>query len=75
MDHDSAKLIAAGIAVLPLLGVGMGLGSLFSAWISAVGRNPEAGPQLRTVSLLAFALTEAIALFALVIAFLILFVF
>jgi F-type H+-transporting ATPase subunit c len=75
MEPASAKLIAAGIAVLPLLGVGIGLGLLFSAWISAVGRNPEAAPGLRQIGFLAFALTEAIGLFALVIAFLILFVF
>jgi F-type H+-transporting ATPase subunit c len=75
MEPASAKLIAAAIAVLPLFGVGLGLGNLFAAWIGAVGRNPEAAPGLRQVGFLAFALTEAIALFALVIAFLILFVF
>ncbi len=75
MDHDSAKLIACAIAVLPLLGVGVGLGHLFAAWINSVGRNPEAGPAIRQIGFLAFALTEAIGLFALVIAFLILFVF
>jgi F-type H+-transporting ATPase subunit c len=75
MEPASAKLIAAAIAVLPLFGVGLGLGNLFAAWISAVGRNPEAAPGLRQVGFLAFALTEAIGLFALVIAFLILFVF
>ena len=75
MEPASAKLIAAAIAVLPLFGVGLGLGNLFAAWICAVGRNPEAAPGLRQVGFLAFALTEAIGLFALVIAFLILFVF
>ena len=74
MDPTSARMIAAGIAVLPLFGVGIGLGLLFSSWIAAVGRNPEAAPGLSRVGFLAFALTEAIALFALVIAFLILFV-
>ena len=74
MDHDSARLIAGAIAVLPLFGVGIGLGWLFSAWITAVGRNPEAAPGIRQVGFLAFALTEAIGLFALVISFLILFV-
>jgi F-type H+-transporting ATPase subunit c len=75
MDHDSAKLIAVAIAVLPLLGVGIGLGHLFAAWIGAIGRNPEAAPILRSQGFLFFALTEAIGLFALVIAFMILFVF
>jgi F-type H+-transporting ATPase subunit c len=74
MDAASAKLIAGALAVLPLLGVGIGLGQLFAAWITALGRNPEAAPVLRTTGFLAFALTEAIGLFALVVSLLILFV-
>jgi F-type H+-transporting ATPase subunit c len=75
MDLASAKLIAAGLAVIALAGVGIGLGMIFSAWITALGRNPAAGPTLRGMGFLGFALTEAVALYALVIAFLILFVF
>ena len=75
MDLASAKLIAAGLAVIALAGVGIGLGMIFSAWITALGRNPGAAPTLRGMGFLGFALTEAVALYALVIAFLILFVF
>ncbi len=75
MDHASIKLLAAAIAVLPLFGVGIGLGSLFSAWISAIGRNPEAAQGLRQIGFIVFALTESIAIFALGVALLILFVF
>jgi F-type H+-transporting ATPase subunit c len=75
MEVEAAKLIGAGLAVIPLLGVGIGLGTLFAALISAIGRNPAARGEVFPVGLLAFALTEAVALFALVIALLILFVF
>ena len=75
MDAASAKLIGAGIAVMPLLGVGIGLGLLFSSIITAMGRNPSVSDAVKGAGLFYFALVEAIALFALVIALLILFVF
>ena len=75
MEAQAAKLIGAGIAVLPLLGVGIGLGMLFSSVINGMARNPSAADALKSTGLFYFALVEAIALFALVIALLLLFVF
>lgn len=73
MELEAARMFGASIAVLPLLGVGLGLGLLFSSLISTIGRNPAVKETVMPVGILAFALTEAIALFALLIAFLILF--
>ena len=73
MDVQAAKMIGAALAVLPLFGVGIGLGNLFANLIAAVGRNPGARDTVFPIGILGFALTEAIALFALLIAFLILF--
>ncbi len=73
MDLQSAKMIGAGLAVVALLGVGIGIGNIFSSLISSIARNPSARDQLFPIGLLGFALTEAVALFALLIAFLILF--
>ena len=39
MDMESAKLLGAGIAVLGVIGSGIGIGSIFAAFITAVGRN------------------------------------
>ena len=66
-------MIGAGFAVIALFGVGLGIGNIFSSLINAVARNPEAKDQLFPIGILGFALTEAVALFALLIAFLILF--
>ena len=74
MTDDGIRLLAAAVAVLPLLGVALALGKIFSDWISSVARNPGAADAVQPVGLLGFALTEAIALFALIIAFIILFV-
>lgn len=73
LDVEAAKMIGAGFAVLSLFGVGLAIGNIFSTLINAVARNPEVEPQVFKIGILGFALTEAVALFALLIAFLILF--
>ena len=75
MEVEAMKLLAAGIAVIPLFGVGIGLGNLFGNIISAIGRNPTVAGEVKSTGLLYFALIEAVALFALLIAFIILFNF
>ena len=67
------KALGAGLAVIALAGVGIGIGSIFSAMVSSVARNPGARDAVFPIGILGFALTEAVALFALLIAFLILF--
>ena len=69
----SAKALGAGIAVIALAGVGIGIGNIFSALVNSVARNPSARDQVFGLGILGFALTEAVALFALLISFLILF--
>ena len=75
MEAEAAKLIGAGIAFLPLLGVGIGIGNIFSSLVNSIARNPSARNDVFGIGILGFALTEAIALFALVVALLLLFVF
>jgi F0F1-type ATP synthase membrane subunit c/vacuolar-type H+-ATPase subunit K len=73
MDVLAAKALGAGIAVIALAGVGIGIGNIFAALVTSVARNPSARDQVFGIGILGFALTEAVALFALLIAFLILF--
>ena len=75
MEVEAAKLIGAGLAVIALAGVGIGIGNIFSALVNSIARNPAARNDVFGIGILGFALTEAIALFALVIALLLLFVF
>lgn len=70
---EAAKLLGAGLATISLAGSGVGIGIVFSALISAVARNPSITKQLFGYTILGFALTEAIALFGLRRAFLILY--
>ena len=73
MEVEAAKMIGAGLAVVALMGVGVGIGNIFSSLITSIARNPSARAEVFPIGILGFALTEAIALFALLIAFLILF--
>ena len=68
-----AKLIGAGLATISLAGTGVGIGIVFGSLILGSARNPSAVQQLFGYAILGFALTEAIALFGLMMAFLILF--
>ena len=69
MDFDSARMIGAGIAMgLGALGPGLGIGILAYGAMQALGRNPEARGPIQTNMILAIALTEAIAIYALIVA-------
>jgi len=70
---SSAKLVGSGLATIGVAGSAIGIGLIFGALIIAVARNPSLKDQLFSLAMLGFALTEAIALFALMIAFIILF--
>ena len=72
MDMAAAKMIGAGLAMLALLGVGIGLGAIFSSLITSIARNPSAKDDVMKVGLIGFALTESIALLAFVTALIIL---
>lgn len=71
----AAKLVGAGLATIGLAGAGVGIGTVFGALILGTSRNPSLKDELFRLGILGFALTEAIALFALMMAFLILFAF
>jgi F-type H+-transporting ATPase subunit c len=73
MDIEIARLFAAALALLPMVGVAIALGWIFSSYNTAVGRNPSAAEKLDSKFFLTFAFTEALAIFALVVAMIILF--
>ena len=73
METEAAKVIGAGLAVIGVIGAGIGIGNIFAPFIQAVGRNPSARGEVFPMTMLGFALVEAIALFALVVALVILF--
>jgi len=76
MDIDSAaKYIGAGAATVGVAGSGAGIGSVFGSLIIGYARNPSLKQQLFSYAILGFALSEAMGLFCLMMAFLLLFAF
>jgi F-type H+-transporting ATPase subunit c len=73
MILQAAKLVGAGSATIGLAGAGVGIGTVFGAFIIGMSRNPSLEQKLFRYCIMGFALTEAIALFALMMAFLIMF--
>lgn len=67
------KMIGAGLATIALSGVGTGIGFIFNGLLDAIAKNPSMTRVLFNYAILGFALTEAIALFTIMIVFLILF--
>ena len=73
MDAESAKLIGAGLAAMGVIGAGIGVGTVWGNAISAIGRNPAAEAKVGKWIWIGFATTEAVAFYALAVAFLVLF--
>lgn len=69
MSPEAAKSIATALAIgLGAIAPAIGIGLIGSKAVEALGRNPEAESQVRTVAILAMAFAEAIAIYALVVA-------
>lgn len=70
----ASKMVGSGLATIGLVGAGVGVGIVFGALILSLSRNPQLEKQLFSYAILGFALTEAVGLLALMMAFLILFI-
>ncbi|HAT50661.1 MAG: ATP synthase F0 subcomplex C subunit [Magnetococcales bacterium] len=71
MDATAAALIGMGLAALGFAGSGVGLGILFGKAIEAIARQPAAEAQLAKYIWIGMAFVEAVALYGLVVAFII----
>ncbi len=72
---DGLKAISAALAIgLGAIGPGLGIGLLAGRAMEALGRNPEARGPIQQNMILALAFAEAIAIYALVVAVIIVFV-
>lgn len=70
---DAARLIGAGLAAIGVIGGGIGIGVVVGGAVQAMGRNPDASGLIQTNMFIGIAFAEAVAIYALVIAFIILF--
>ncbi|AIL64975.1 ATP synthase subunit c [Rickettsiales bacterium Ac37b] len=73
MDAQSLKFIAIGCMALAMLGAALGIGNIFSAAVNAIARNPEAENKIFKYAFIGAGLAEAMGLFALILAFILIF--
>jgi F-type H+-transporting ATPase subunit c len=74
MDAAAARLIGAGLAMIGTIGAGLGIGFLVNGAVQGIARNPDASGNVQTNMILGIAFAEAVAIYCLVVALLILFV-
>jgi len=75
LDPETAKNIAAGIGLgVATIGPGIGIGLLTKGACEGIARQPEASGDIRTAMIIGAGMTEALALYAFVIAIILLFV-
>ncbi|WP_366657574.1 F0F1 ATP synthase subunit C [Fodinicurvata sp. EGI_FJ10296] len=67
MEAEAARFIGAGLAAIGMIGAGLGVGNVWSSYFQAIARNPAAKEDIGPSVFIGFAVTEAIALFALII--------
>ena len=72
MEIEAMKALAMAIAAgVGVIGPGIGIGMLVSKALEAIGRNPEAAGQVQATMFIGIAFVEELAIFALVVAFVI----
>jgi len=68
------KAVGAGLAMVGALGPGIGIGMMVQGAMQAIGRNPDAAGTIQTNMILGIVFAEAVAIYALVVSLVILFV-
>ena len=71
---QAAKFIGAGLSMIGAAGAGVGIGLLVQGALNGMARNPDAYGNLLTTMILGIAFAEAIAIYCLVVSFMMLFV-
>ncbi len=72
LNIEEIKLLAMAFVVgLGMIGPALGIGLLVSRALEAIGRNPEASGKIQTTMFIGIAFTEALAIFAIVVGFII----
>lgn len=75
MDIEVIRLITAAAAIgIGTIGPAISVGLIGTKGVESIGRNPEAASKIQTGMILSIAFAEAIAIYALVVTLIILFV-
>lgn len=73
MELDALKYIGAALCSIGMAGAAIAIGNIFAAFFNGIARNPSAAPKIEKYIYIAVGLAEAMGIFAVLLAFLILF--
>ena len=73
MDLSMLKYVAIGLMALGMFGAALGVGNIFASLINAIARNPSAESKVSKYAFIGAGMAEAMGLFALVIALILMF--
>jgi F-type H+-transporting ATPase subunit c len=73
MDLMALKFIGVGLLAIGMTGAAIAIGNIFSSFFASIARNPSAAPKIEKYIYIAVGLAEAMGIFAVLLAFLILF--
>jgi ATP synthase F0 subunit c len=71
---EGLKLLGAGLAMTGAIGAGAGVGIVVGGAVQGIARNPDASGAIQANMILGVALAEAVAIYALVVALILIFV-
>lgn len=74
MEYEALKYVGVGLLSLGMLGAAIGVGNIFAAMLNGLARNPAAESKLAKYIYVGAGLAEAMGLFAMVLAFILIFV-
>ncbi len=74
MEYEALKYIGVGLLSLGMLGAAIGVGNIFAAMLNGLARNPSAESKMAKYIYVGAGLAEAMGLFAMVLAFILIFV-
>ncbi|MAZ80576.1 MAG: F0F1 ATP synthase subunit C [Rickettsiales bacterium] len=72
-NYDTIKYIGVGLCSLGMAGAALAIGNIFGSFFNSIARNPSAAPKMEKYIYIAAGLAEALGIFAVLVAFLILF--
>ena len=72
-NYETFKYIGVGLCSIGMAGAAVAIGNIFGSFFNSIARNPSAAPKLEKYIYIAVGLAEAMGIFAVLLAFLVMF--
>ena len=72
-NFEAFKYIGVGLCSIGMAGAAIAIGNIFGSFFNSLARNPSAAPKIEKYIYIAVGLAEAMGIFAVLLAFLIMF--